>query len=150
RQERVAIDEGSAGIIARWPSLRSSPEVGDALVVRSLWIAGEHAPDGERARSRSFQSRATVWHDSRLWVLEGGAGRMWEVDPASGATNIFAGAHQPVAGVNCQLVAWGCGFVMTTQDGGWVLDQRLRRWEKLNLAADRYCVGVVRGELWAG
>lgn len=150
RQERVAIDEVAAVITARLPNLRSSPEVGDALVVRSLWIAGEHAPDGERARSRSFQSRATVWHDSRLWLLEVGSSRMWQVDPASGATNIFAATHQPVAGVNSQLVAWGGRFVMTTQDGVWVLDQWLRRWEKLNLPADRYCVGVVRGELWAG
>src|SRR5690606_37153533 len=122
RQERVAIDEVSAVIIARWPSLRSSPEAGDALVVRSLWIAGEHAPDGGRARSGSLQSGATVWDDSRLWLLEVGSSRMWQVDPASGATNIFAATHQPVAGVNSQLVAWGCRFVMTTQDGVWVLD----------------------------
>lgn len=152
RQERVSVEGVCVFIGERLPSLRSpsEPKEEDALVVRSLWIAGEHAPAEELSRSLRLQASSTVWHDSRLWMLQVGSKSMWQVDPASGATNIIAAANQPMAAVGSQLVVWGRRFVMTTGSGVWVLREDLRSWEPLDLPVGSYLIGVVRGELWAG
>jgi hypothetical protein len=146
--ERAGIDSARSAILKRFPALRPEENRDAALEVRSLWLAAEHAQGAPVGRG-GFLPDATVWWEGRLWVFDLQPGRLWQIDPKSGASRVHAPENAPRGGPPAQLVSWGRRLAVATESGVWVLDEGLKRWEKLDLPPSRYFLGVVRGELWA-
>ncbi len=147
RREIAGIDAARLSIWKKFPSLRPAENAKDPIIVRSLWIAAEHTPD-ELRNHVGFDPSTAVWHDNRLWVLDSLRGRLWQIDPQSGNSVILSPENRPQRAHKAQLVAWGKQFAITAERGVWVLGETRKRWEKLDLPAAGYQIGVAHGDLW--
>src|SRR5690606_37859569 len=158
KDEFPSIDGAREKIWKRFPELRPKANMEDAILVRSCWIAAEHAPD-ELRRYVGFNRNAAVWHADHLWVLDHHKGGLWKIDPKSGDASIlvpenwprkiYEGTGSRVVFSNYQLVAWGDQFAIAAENGVLVLDGTRTRWRNVNLPGARYRLGVAGGDLWA-
>ncbi len=158
KDEFSSIDYARDKIWRRFPELRPKANMEDAILVRSCWIATEHAPD-ELRRYVGFNRNAAVWHDDHLWVLDHDKGGLWKIDPQSGDTSIlipenwprkvYEGTGSHVVFNDYQLVAWGTQFAIAAEEGVLVLDGARKQWRMLDLPNARYRIGVTGGDLWA-
>ncbi len=147
-EERSGINAARSSILQKFPGLKPVINTEGALIAKSLWIAGEHKPDGLR-ESIGFCDESAVWHDGHLWVLDSNHARLWKIDPASQRTEVVSPDNRPERAIGNQLVVWGQRFAIMADRGVWVLSVDQTRWEKLNLPAARYQIGVAGESLWA-
>lgn len=147
-KERAAIDDARSVIWKRFPALRPPDNTAGALMVRSLWIADEHASDHSPGLG-GINAHTAVWHDGHLWMLDAHRGNLWRVDPGSGATTVVFPENPPKTNPYSLLVPWGRRFAITAENGVWVLNETGGRWDMLDLPRTRYLIGVAEGVLWA-
>ncbi len=146
--ELSGIDAACSSVWKRFPSLRPAESAVNTLMVQSLWIAAEHL-NGKLRGHIGFSPDAAVWQDGLLWVLDPHRGRLWEIEPRSGDAVVHLPENSPEADYESQLIPWGTRFVITAQRGVWVLDEKKRIWNKLDLPSARYRIASAHGDLWA-
>lgn len=157
QEEVKAIDYTRSLIGTSYPALRPVASEAGALLVQAYWAASEHSSEAPNLVV-GFEAGTAVWSDDHLWVLDPDKGRLWKIDPLSGETTILAPENwsqnryknnQSHIVYSSQLVPWGRRFVITAEQGVWILNETHTRWENSGLPAMSYQIGVAHGDLWA-
>jgi hypothetical protein len=146
--DKTILSDSRSRLLREFPQLRVAETSPDDITVKKVWLASEHTP-GPLQGHVGFDSEAAIWHQGSLWVLDTSGGRLWRIQPETGASEIISPTNAAETSSESELVAWGNRLVITTKEGVKVLDPDLSSWKDVKLPKAKYAIGVSGASLWA-